>query len=191
MLKQFFFPLLLLLLLISTAAVCHAGSNNPRVLMETSLGAITIELFPSKAPATVKNFLSYADKGFYQGTIFHRVIPGFMIQGGGYTAALEEKTTGVPIRNEAGNGLKNNRGTIAMARTAYPDSATAQFFINVADNAGINWPQPDGYGYAVFGRVIAGMDVVDRIAAVKTGMARGMADVPKTPVLIKTVRILE
>lgn len=191
MLKQRIISLLIFLLLTGTTTMGHAGSNNPRILMETSLGAITVELFPDKAPVTVKNFLVYVNKGFYQGTIFHRVIPGFMIQGGGYSAALQEKATGIPIKNEAGNGLKNNRGTIAMARTAFPDSATAQFFINVVDNAGLNRPLPDGYGYAVFGRVVAGMDVVDRIAAVKTSMSKGMADVPKTPVLIKSVKVLK
>jgi peptidyl-prolyl cis-trans isomerase A (cyclophilin A) len=128
---------------------------------------------------------------FYSGTAFHRVIPGFMIQGGGFTAALQLKSTKAPIRNEADNGLKNDRGTIAMARTANPDSASSQFFINVVNNDGLNRPMPDGHGYAVFGKVIAGMDVVDKIAAVKTGMKMGFQDVPQTPVVIKSISVVK
>ncbi|MHC1697798.1 MAG: peptidylprolyl isomerase [Geobacteraceae bacterium] len=172
-----------------TSAV--AAGTNPKVLMETSQGKITIELYPQKSPVTVKNFLSYVQDDFYTGTSFHRVKPGFMIQGGGFTAELLQKPTRIPIPNEAANGLKNDRGTIAMARTSDPDSATAQFFINLVNNDGLNRPQPDGYGYAVFGRVIEGLDVVDRIAEVRTGTRKGMRDVPLDPVEIKSVKILK
>jgi peptidyl-prolyl cis-trans isomerase A (cyclophilin A) len=139
----------------------------------------------------VKNFLEYVKSGFYNGTIFHRVIPGFMVQGGGFTVDMQEKQTKAPIKNEAGNGLKNNRGTIAMARTNNPDSATAQFFINVVNNDGLNRPLPDGFGYAVFGKVVSGMDVVDKIAKVKTVMRMGFRDVPEEPVVIKSVTLLK
>ncbi len=161
----------------------------------TSLGTITAELDGEKAPETVANFLSYARRGFYDGTIFHRVIPNFMIQGGGYTRDLTEKETDPPIRNEGGNGLRNLRGTLAMARTSDPDSATAQFFINVVDNGFLDRDRAtDGYGYAVFGKVVEGMDVVDRIKEVPTGtsVARGlpMDDVPKTPVVIQSIKVV-
>jgi peptidyl-prolyl cis-trans isomerase A (cyclophilin A) len=159
--------------------------------METSMGKIKIELFASEAPVSVKNFLDYTNKGFYNGTIFHRVINGFMIQGGGFTTDFNQKPTNAPIKNEAGNGLKNDRGTIAMARTGDPDSATAQFFINVVNNDGLNRPNPDGFGYAVFGKLIEGMAVVDKIKAVKTGVTMGMPNVPETPVVIKSVTILK
>ena len=175
-----------------SVSVADAAENQPVVLMKTSMGNIKIQLDPQKAPITVKNFLEYVKAGFYKGTIFHRVIPGFMIQGGGFTSEMQEKRANAPIKNEAGNGLKNDRGTIAMARTMIVDSATAQFFINVVDNAPLNHRDSmQGYGYAVFGRVISGMDVVDRIAAVKTGFRMGMGDVPETPVLIKSVTILK
>jgi peptidyl-prolyl cis-trans isomerase A (cyclophilin A) len=168
-----------------------AVSKNPTVLMETSLGNVTIELFQKDAPISVKNFLSYVKDGFYNGTVFHRVIPGFMVQGGGFTSGMKEKTTKAPIRNEAANGLKNDRGTVAMARTANPDSASAQFFINVVDNQGLNRPMPDGHGYAVFGKVVKGMDVVDKIAAVKTGSHGPFQDVPLKPVVIKSVKVVK
>jgi len=173
------------------AASALAEGKNPKVLMETSLGKVQIELYPEKAPLTVKNFLSYVKEDFYSGTSFHRVIPGFMIQGGGFTTDLKQKQTRLPIPNEAANGLKNERGTIAMARTSNPDSATAQFFINLVNNDGLNRPQPDGHGYAVFGRVIKGLDVVDRIAGVKTGVRQGMRDVPLEAVVITSVKILK
>jgi peptidyl-prolyl cis-trans isomerase A (cyclophilin A) len=182
---------LTLSLLLCSAAFAAAETGNPVVLMETSLGKIKIELFAKEAPISVKNFVSYANKGFYSGTIFHRVINGFMIQGGGFTADFKQKPTDAPIRNEAGNGLKNDRGTIAMARTNAPDSATSQFFINVVNNGGLNRPSPDGFGYAVFGKVIEGMDVVDKIKGVKTGMKMGMRDVPETPVEIKSVTVVK
>jgi cyclophilin family peptidyl-prolyl cis-trans isomerase len=176
--------------LLTLAAAGGALADEPKVRMETSVGTITIELFPDKAPATVKNFLGYADEGFYNGTVFHRVIPGFMIQGGGYTPQMQEKPTHAPIKNEADNGLKNDRGTIAMARTSEPNSATSQFFINLKSNDFLNHTGKSlrGWGYAVFGKVISGMDVVDKIAAVTTGThPKGLKDVPKTPVVIEKV----
>ncbi len=157
------------------------------VILSTTLGDITIELFARKAPATVENFLQYVDDGFYDGLIFHRVIPGFMIQGGGMDAHMGEQKTRAPIKNEADNGLSNRRGTLAMARTQVVDSATAQFFINLSDNTFLDHGTRD-FGYAVFGRVTDGMDVVDQIAAVKTG-AKGMhQDVPVEPVFITSAR---
>lgn len=167
-----------------------AVAEQPRVRLETSLGAIVIELNPKAAPVTVANFLKYVNDGFYAGTVFHRVIDGFMIQGGGMelkNGQLAEKPTGAPIANEAANGLKNDRGTIAMARTNNPNSATAQFFINVVDNAGLNRPNPDGHGYAVFGRVVEGMETVDKIKSVATG---GM-DIPNEPVVIKSASVVK
>jgi cyclophilin family peptidyl-prolyl cis-trans isomerase len=163
-------------------------TKNPCVVMDTSLGSITIELFPDKAPITVKNFLHYVDTGFYDGTIFHRVIGNFMIQGGGFAPGMEQKPTGAPIKNEATNGLKNLRGTIAMARTNNPHSATAQFFINVVDNAGLDHPGQSGWGYCVFGKVIHGMDVVDRIRAVETTTKGPFPNVPVQDVIIKSVK---
>ncbi|MBI5406664.1 MAG: peptidyl-prolyl cis-trans isomerase [Nitrospirae bacterium] len=167
-----------------------AGEEKPVVLMETSLGNITIELDQAKAPITVKNFLSYVDDKFYDGTIFHRVIGNFMIQGGGFTADMQQKRAKAPIKNEAGNGLKNMTGTIAMARTNVVDSATAQFFINVVDNDFLDHQNttPQGFGYAVFGKVIEGMDVVDKIKAVKTGSKMGFSDIPAETVVIKSVK---
>ncbi len=167
-----------------------AEQGNPVVVMETSEGTIRIELNADKAPISVKNFLQYVDEKFYDGTIFHRVMDGFMIQGGGFTPDMRQKPTHAMIKNEAANGLANDRGTIAMARTNAVDSATAQFFINVVDNQGLNH-NVQGYGYAVFGRVIDGLDVVNRIKTVRTGTVAGMPNVPLTPVLIKTVRRAE
>jgi len=168
-------------------------AENPRVLIKTSMGDITVELFQKEAPVSTRNFLTYVDKKFYDGTIFHRVINGFMIQGGGFDKNLRQKGTLDPIENEATNGLKNKRGTLAMARTMDPHSATSQFFINVVDNPSLDFVSPaDGrtWGYAVFGRVVDGMDVVDAIKAVPTGMKNGMADVPVTPVeIISATRI--
>ena len=163
--------------------------TNPKIAMETSLGTITVALWAEKAPKTVANFLRYVDEGFYDGTIFHRVIDGFMIQGGGMTPDMESKTTHEPIVNEASSELKNDRGTIAMARTQVVNSATSQFFINVADNAFLNHTAktPQGFGYAAFGEVIDGMDVVDRIKAVKTTTVGPHRDVPETPVVIERV----
>jgi peptidyl-prolyl cis-trans isomerase A (cyclophilin A) len=162
----------------------------PMVELQTSEGAIRIALESDEAPVTVKNFLAYVDAGFYDGTIFHRVIPGFMVQGGGFTPGMEQKDTRAPIRNEADNGLKNLRGTLAMARTQAKDSATAQFFINLSDNAFLDHGARD-FGYAVFGRVVDGMDVVDRIAEVETGRKGMHADVPVEPVVIESARRVE
>lgn len=161
-------------------------ADNPVVLIETTSGEILVELLPDKAPETVKNFLQYVDDGFYDNTIFHRVIAGFMIQGGGLDARMNEKATRDPVRNEADNGLKNDRGTIAMARTGDPHSASAQFFINLVDNDFLNFRAPEGagWGYCVFGRVTEGMDVVDRIARVKTGSQGMYDDVPRELVMI-------
>jgi len=157
------------------------------------MGAIALELDDAKAPITVKNFIGYAKAGHYDGTIFHRVIDGFMIQGGGFTPAMDQKKTNAPIRNEASNGLSNKRGTIAMARTMIVDSATSQFFINLVDNGFLDYkgPDPRTYGYAVFGKVTGGMDVVDKIAKVKTGFSGPHQNVPEQPVVIKSVKIVE
>jgi peptidyl-prolyl cis-trans isomerase A (cyclophilin A) len=181
----------LVLAALAIPAAATAAEKNPVVLMETSLGNVKIELNQQKAPVSVKNFLEYVNSGFYNGTIFHRVIGTFMIQGGGFTPDMQPKATKAPIKNEADNGLKNDRGTIAMARTSNPESATAQFFINVVDNAMLNRPKPDGFGYAVFGKVIEGMDVVDKIKAVKTGITKGFRDVPETPVVIKSIKVVK
>ena len=160
------------------------------IVLETSHGDIEIELNAEKAPVTVENILGYVRDGFYDGTIFHRVIKGFMIQGGGFDENMSQKPTKAPFKNEADNGLPNDRGTIAMARTSDPHSATAQFFINHKDNAFLNYssPTPQGWGYCVFGKVTKGMDVVDAIADVSTGNKNGHGDVPTETVLIKTAR---
>lgn len=163
---------------------------NPQVEMKTSQGTIVIELYPEKAPKTVENFLRYVKDSFYKDTVFHRVIDGFMIQGGGMTASMQEKPTRDPIQNEAKNGLKNDAGTIAMARTGDPHSASAQFFINLQANNSLNFPNPDGWGYAVFGKVIQGFDVVQKIGKTKTGNAGFHQDVPTTPIVIQSVKLL-
>ncbi len=160
-----------------------------RVVMETSLGTIKIELDSEKAPVTVQNFLAYVDEGFYDGTVFHRVIPNFMIQGGGMEPGMKQKKTRATIKNESSNGLENKRGTLAMARTSVPDSASSQFFINVVDNAFLDRARAqDRVGYCVFGKVVEGMDVVDKIKAVKTTTKAGHGDVPVTDVVIQSVR---
>ena len=163
------------------------------IKLQTSRGPITLELNADKAPETVKHFLSYVNDGFYNGTIFHRVIDGFMIQGGGLEPGMREKPTHEPVKNEADNGLKNERGTIAMARTMDPHSATAQFFINVKDNGFLDHrsPTPDGWGYCVFGRVVDGMDVVEQIKSVATGNSGFHQDVPVEDVIIESVEIIE
>jgi peptidyl-prolyl cis-trans isomerase A (cyclophilin A) len=178
---------------LSGAADTPAATANPQVVVETSLGTIRLELFSKEAPLSVKNFLDYAADKHYDGTIFHRVIPGFMIQGGGFTADLAQKATKAPIKNEAANGLKNKRGTVAMARTQVVDSASSQFYINVVDNGFLDHRDNSmqGFGYAVFGKVVAGMEVADAIAGVKTGMQKGFRDVPLTPVVIKSVRLVK
>ena len=166
------------------------AAQNPVVIMQTSMGMIEIELYPDKAPATVENFLSYVDRGFYNGTIFHRVIGNFMFQGGGFTPGMREKGASAPIKNEAANGLTNARGTIAMARTMESHSATSQFFINVVNNRFLDYKSstPEGFGYCVFGRVIKGMEVVDRIKSVQTGSYGFFQDVPVTDVVIQSVK---
>jgi peptidyl-prolyl cis-trans isomerase A (cyclophilin A) len=160
---------------------------NPQVLIKTSKGEIVVELYPAKAPATVENFLKYVDEKHYDNTIFHRVIGNFMIQGGGFTADMRQKPTRSPIKLESQNGLKNDTGWLAMARTSVPDSATSQFFINVVDNAMLNHPQPDGHGYAVFGKVVKGMDTVEAIKAVRTVSTGMHRDVPADAVVIQSV----
>ena len=184
-------PFLVICGLAAILAAPPAAAQNPVVVIETSLGDITAELDRRSAPVSVANFLAYAESGFYNGTVFHRVIRGFMIQGGGMTADLQRKETRAPIRNEATNGLSNDRGTLAMARTNVVDSATAQFFINTVDNPGLNnrGTDPGSYGYAVFGRVIDGMDVVDEIEGVSTGRRGPFNDVPNTTVEILSVTV--
>ena len=177
--------------LMSTALMA-APTAEPRVEIETNLGKIVVQLAPSRAPITVKNFIRYVEEGHYTNTIFHRVIPGFMIQGGGFTADMVQKPTHDPIPLEARGGLKNDKYTIAMARTMYPHSATSQFYINVNDNSFLNADQAqDGNGYTVFGRVVSGMNVVDRIAEVPTGYRAGMQDVPRETVTIKSAKLLK
>jgi len=185
---------------ISAIVLLLAGSSaafaqNPRVEFKTTLGSFALELYPDKAPKTVENFLQYASSGFYNGTIFHRVIDGFMIQGGGFDPDMKQKATRGPIENEAGMaskaGLKNELGTIAMARTAVPNSATAQFFINVKDNGFLDYrdPSPQGIGYAVFGRVVQGMNTVLQISRVDTTTVAGNQNVPQRPIIIQSVTV--
>lgn len=186
-------PSLLSALIVGAAMTADgaAAADNPQVTLETSMGNIVVELYPDKAPKSVENFLQYVRDGHYADTVFHRVIGSFMIQGGGYSTEfykgnLQPKTTRAPIEIESRNGLKNDKGWLAMARTSDPNSATSQFFINTVDNAGLDYPSPDGHGYAVFGKVIEGMDVVDKIAASPTGTLGPMRDVPSEPVVIKS-----
>jgi cyclophilin family peptidyl-prolyl cis-trans isomerase len=184
----------IILAALALSASLTASAAGPQVEVKTSLGVIVIELDAEKAPATVENFVQYVKDRHYDGTVFHRVIPGFMIQGGGFDADFKQKATRKPVKNEAANGLKNDVGTIAMARTADPHSATAQFFINVADNASLNFrfPTPEGYGYTVFGKVTKGMDVVQRIVKVQTGPGPAPhRDVPVKPVVIESAKLLE
>ncbi|HYP83777.1 peptidylprolyl isomerase [Variovorax sp.] len=178
------------LLIGSSAWAQTAAAGQPRVKLATTAGDIVLELDPAKAPKTVANFLQYVKDKHYDGTIFHRVIDGFMIQGGGYTADMKEKATRAPIPLEADNGLKNDAYTIAMARTGDPNSATSQFFINVKNNDMLNAPKPDGHGYAVFGKVVSGQAVVDKIRAVSTGRKGGMQDVPQQPVVIQSATLV-
>jgi len=187
-------------LVVALAAVEHgAAASNPQVSIKTSMGEIVIELYPDKAPKSVENFLQYVRDDHYKGTIFHRVIGNFMIQGGGYTADFYkagtpkygEKPTRAPIPLESRNGLRNDTGWVAMARTSNPDSATSQFYINTVDNAMLNHPQPDGHGYAVFGKVVKGMDVVNRIRAVRTTSMGPFRDVPADPVTIESMNVVD
>jgi len=184
--------------ILSAAAASPAAAANPQVDVKTNLGTIRLELYPSKAPETVANFLQYVREGHYDGTIFHRVIDGFMVQGGGFERSYTQKPTRAPIPNEAQAGvkagLKNDTGTIAMARTANPNSATAQFFINLADNAFLNWSDPrgDGNGYAVFGKVVSGFDVVTKIAKTPTGRGGPFAsDVPREAIVIESTTLVD
>jgi peptidyl-prolyl cis-trans isomerase A (cyclophilin A)/peptidyl-prolyl cis-trans isomerase B (cyclophilin B) len=186
-----------LVMLSAAAAAPGAIAADPQVDLKTSAGTIRLELYPGKAPKTVENFLQYVKDGHYDGTIFHRVIPGFMIQGGGFEPSYRQKATRAPVANEAQGavkaGLKNEVGTIAMARTADPHSATAQFFINVGDNTFLNWgdPRSDGHGYAVFGKVVSGMDVVKKIAAAPTGAGGPFrSDVPRETVVIQSAAVV-
>ena len=177
-------------LALSLPVALPAWAANPTVEMKTNLGTIAVEPDEARAPKTVANFMQYVKEGFYNGTVFHRVIPDFMIQGGGFEPGMKEKTTRAPIENEAKNGLKNETGTLAMARRADPHSASAQFFINLKNNAFLDYPSRDGWGYAVFGKVTKGMDVVEKIAKVSTGNAGGHQNVPTTAVVIESVKLL-
>ena len=183
----------LILTLLAPLSAVDAGSKNPQVVLETSMGNIVLELFPVQATKTVDNFLGYVRWGHYDGTVFHRVIPNFMIQGGGLSSDMKEKSTGMSIKNEADNGLKNKRGTVTMARTQDPHSATAQFFINIKDNKFLDHKgrTSKGWGYTVFGKVIEGMDVVDAISKVKTGTKGSYQDVPLEPVVIIKATVKE
>jgi peptidyl-prolyl cis-trans isomerase A (cyclophilin A)/peptidyl-prolyl cis-trans isomerase B (cyclophilin B) len=186
----------MLKILISALALLfslNVAAANPQVELKTNMGSITLELYADKAPQSVENFLQYVKDGHYNGTIFHRVISSFMIQGGGFTPDFNQKKTRGPIRNEAGNSLKNTLGTVAMARTPDPHSATAQFFINTADNAFLNFTAPtqQGFGYAVFGKVVKGMEVVEKIARVATATRPPHSDVPLKPVVIERAVIIE
>lgn len=190
--------LILSMMLFFTTTLSFATENkmsdtNPKVKLTTSLGDIVIQLNSEKAPISAANFLTYVNEGFYNGTVFHRIIPDFMAQGGGFDTSFNQKEVHAPIKNEADNGLKNTRGTLAMARTNVPDSATAQFFINYKDNAFLNHTgkNASGWGYAVFGEVIEGMDVVDKMAMQATGNRSGHQDVPKTDIVIEKAEVLK
>lgn len=190
--------LMLSMMLLLTTTLSFATENKmsdtqTKVKLTTNLGEIIIQLNTEKAPISSANFLAYVNEGFYSGTIFHRIIPGFMAQGGGFDTDFNQKAVHAPIKNEADNGLPNKRGTLAMARTNVPDSATAQFFINYKDNAFLNYtsPTPSGWGYAVFGEVIEGMDIVDEMAKQPTGNRSGYQDVPKTDIIIEKAEVVQ
>ncbi len=181
-------------LLVLLSAFClnvSVWAANPQVELKTNQGTIVLELDAEKAPKTTENFLQYVKDGHYTGTIFHRVIDNFMIQGGGFEPGMKEKSTRAPIQNEAKNGLKNVTGSIAMARTPNPHSASAQFFINLKDNGFLDYPGQDGWGYAVFGKVVQGIDVVQKLAKVATGNAGGHQNVPTTPIVIESAKLIE
>jgi peptidyl-prolyl cis-trans isomerase A (cyclophilin A) len=186
---QTFIQSFVFLLALGSAWTSHAQEPTTKVVFQTSAGNFTVELYPEKAPKTVENFLQYVKDKHYNGTIFHRVIPNFMVQGGGFTTAMQQKATRAPVPLEANNKLKNDRGTVAMARTSDPNSATAQFFVNVVDNQNLNAPRPDGYGYTVFGKVIQGMDTIDKIRSVPTTSAGMYQDVPQTPIVINSATL--
>lgn len=177
------------IVLMSLYAPWAAQAQNTKVQFQTTVGNFTVELYADKAPQTVDNFVQYVKDKHYNGTIFHRVIPNFMVQGGGFSTAMQQKPTRAPVPLEANNKLKNDRGTLAMARTSDPNSATAQFFINVVDNQNLNAPNPDGYGYTVFGKVIQGMDIIDKIRSVPTRSAGMYQDVPQTPIVINSATL--
>ncbi len=190
--------ILILSMMLSLTTLSFATENKmsdtqPKVKLTTTLGEIVIQLNSEKAPVSSANFLTYVNEGFYNGTIFHRIIPGFMAQGGGFDTSFNQKATHAPIKNEANNGLPNNRGTIAMARTPAPDSATGQFFINYKDNSFLNHtsPTPNGWGYAVFGEVVEGMEVVDAMAKQPTGNRGPHQDVPKTDIVIEKAEVIK
>lgn len=192
--RTFIFSMMLLLTTTLSFATENKMSDTPsKVKLTTSMGEIIIQLNPEKAPVSSANFLTYVNEGFYNGTIFHRIIPGFMAQGGGFDTDFNQKAVHDPIKNEADNGLPNKRGTLAMARTNVPDSATAQFFINYKDNSFLNHtsPTPSGWGYAVFGEVIEGMDVVDEMAKQPTGNRGGHQDVPKTDIIVEKAEVIK
>ena len=190
--NNFFFTAAARALLAICLALPMTGQTQTttQVRFQTTMGNFVVELYPAKAPKTVQNFVQYAQDKHFDGTIFHRVIDGFMVQGGGFTADMAQKPTRAPIPLEIDRSLKNERGTIAMARTGNPNSATAQFFINLVDNANLNAPQPDGYGYAVFGKVISGMETIDAIRSVATRNQNGFQNVPATPITITTATVL-
>lgn len=192
--RTFIFSMMLFLTTtLSFATENKMSDSSSKVKLTTSLGEIVIQLNPEKAPVSSANFLTYVNEGFYNGTIFHRIIPGFMAQGGGFDTDFNQKAVHDPIKNEADNGLPNKRGTIAMARTNVPDSATAQFFINYKDNSFLNYSSPtaSGWGYAVFGEVIEGMDIVDEMAKQPTGNRGGHQDVPKTNIVIEKAEVIK
>lgn len=191
--RVFILFMMLSLTTLSFATENKMSDTQTKVKLTTTLGDIVIQLNPEKAPVSSANFLTYVNEGFYNGTIFHRIIPGFMAQGGGFDTSFNQKAVHAPIKNEANNGLPNNRGTIAMARTPDPDSATAQFFINYKDNSFLNHtsPTPNGWGYAVFGEVIEGMDVVDAMAKQPTGNRGPHQDVPKTDIVIEKAEVIK
>ena len=190
--SNFFFTAAARALLAISLALPMTGQTQTttQVRFQTTMGNFVVELYPAKAPKTVQNFVQYAQDKHFDGTIFHRVIDGFMVQGGGFTADMAQKPTRAPILLEIDRSLKNERGTIAMARTGNPNSATAQFFINLVDNANLNAPQPDGYGYAVFGKVVSGMETIDAIRSVATRNQNGFQNVPATPITITTATVL-
>ncbi|MDD4914345.1 MAG: peptidylprolyl isomerase [Methylococcales bacterium] len=191
--RTFVYLMLFLFSTLSFSTEKHMSTTHTKVKLTTNLGDIVLQLEDEKAPLTAANFIAYVKQGFYNGTIFHRVIPGFMAQGGGFDSSFSQKSTNAPIKNEADNGLKNKRGSIAMARTSDPDSATAQFFINYKDNSFLDYTSPtsSGWGYAVFAEVTEGMDVVDSMAKQPTSNRGGHQDVPKTDIVIEKAEIIE
>lgn len=191
--KKLFAFILFTVMVTVSAFTAQAQTKNINILIDTSMGQIEAELYADKAPITVTNFLEYVNSRFYDGLVFHRIIPGFMIQGGGMTSDMKEKETRNPIKIESDNGLKNTRGSLAMARTQIPDSATSQFFINIVDNPFLDFKAKTtaGYGYAVFGKVTKGMDVVDNIAKVQTGTRGFYEDVPLSPVIIRSIKVIK